>query len=215
MGNFKPNFMRLQIFLIAIIFISFKTLGQTQEINGFTRFTIDSTLNTTLEKAKSKSKFNLPMIADGFWFFIDEMDYKEFVSNTDPIKFFDTLQTYTDVVCDCMIKKDTIYLRGGIGYEGAIGFDLKIVGKLFSGRILLAGKGYKTDKTPEYVDEILFNSKKQTLKIQSRDSLKVDKKMTGELFMESEDYFKKGEHAPKKLYMKVLFSCKLDDLIVL
>ena len=215
MGNFKRDFMRLLTLFIAINFICFKCTGQKQQPYGFTPYKIDTTLNTTLAKAKSKSEFNLPMIADGFWVFMDKNDYKEYVGNINAIKFFDTLQTYTDVVCDCMIKKNTIYLQGGIGYEGAIGFDLKIVGKLFNGRILLAGKGYKTNKSPEYMNEILFNSINQTLKIQSLDSLKLDKKMIGELFMESEDFFEKGEKTQKKLYMKVLFGCKLDDLIVL
>lgn len=106
-------------------------------------------------------------------------------------------------------------MQGGIGYEGTIGFDLRIVGNLFNGRILLAGKGYKTNESSEYVNEILFKSVRQTLKIQSRNALRLDKKMIGELFMESEDYFEKGQQKANKLYMKVLFGCKLDEVTVL
>lgn len=206
--------MKLSI-LLFFLSLYFNTAGQASDKGRFMPFTIDTSLNSTLAKAKLNSEFNLPMIADGFWFFINKEDYKEFIGENDPIIFFDTLQTYTDLVCDCMIKKDTIYLQGGIGYEGAIGFDLRIAGKLFNGRILLAGKGYKTNKSSEYQDEILFNSVRQTLKIQSLDSLKFDKKMIGELFMESEEYYEKGKQKPDKLYMKVLFACKLDDVIVL
>lgn len=206
--------MKLSI-LLFFLSLYFKTAGQASDKSRFLPFTIDTSLNSTLAKAKLNSGFNLPMVADGFWFFMNQEDYKEYFGENDPIMFFDTLQTYTDLVCDCMIKKDTIYLQGGIGYDGAIGFDLRIVGKLFNGRIFLAGTGYKTNESAEYLREILFNSVRQSLKIQSLDSLNFDKNMIGELFMESEEYYEKGKQIPDKLYMKVLFACKLDDVIVL
>jgi hypothetical protein len=114
--------MRTLTILIAAFTFCCKTLGQTNQGNTFTTFIIDTTLNSTLAKAKLKSEFNLPMVADGFWYFIDKKNFKEFVSKTgDPTTFFDTLQTLTNVVCDCMIKKDTIYLQGGIAYGGGMG----------------------------------------------------------------------------------------------
>lgn len=99
--------MRLLIVFIVLPFYCFKIAGQTLKPNSFTSFAIDTTLDSTLAKSKLKSEFNLPMIADGFWFFMNKGDYNEYVDKGDPIIFFDTLQTYTDVVCDCMIKKDT------------------------------------------------------------------------------------------------------------
>jgi hypothetical protein len=205
--------MKILIILLAAFSIYNTSLGQKTPASVFTSFTIDTTLNSKLAKAKLKSEFNLPMIDDGFWFIMDKKNYQEFIGKTNPNIFFDTLQSLTDVVCDCMIKKDTIYLQGGIAYGGGMGFDVKIVNNLFNGKIWLAGKSYRTNNSFKFTDEILLNSASQKLKIQSRDALKRGKKLIGELLLESEDYFAKDDKSANRMYLKLLFGCKLDDAI--
>lgn len=204
-----------KIIILIFSLMTFNSFSQTTRTTSFGKYTIDSAVVGHLKASKAKSEYNLPMIADGFWFLIDKNDFIEFVGKQEALHFLDTLQTFSEVVCDCMIKKDTIYLQGGIGYEGAIGFDLKITGDLFNGKILLAGQEYRTDSMSKFTKEIFLDSKKQSLKLQSKDSLQSGKRFIGELILESEDYYIKGDAITKKLYMKVLFGCELDDIIVL
>jgi len=205
--------MRISLLFMPALLVCCQLAGQPT--GSFKPFVIDTTLNSKLAKAKLQSEFDLPMIDNGFWFLTDANDFKEFSGSTDPAIFLDTLQTYSDVVCDCMMNGDTIYLQGGIGYVGSIAFDVRIAGNLFNGRIALAGKGFRTDQSAEFIKEIYLNSVNQQLKIQSRDSLQFEKQTTGEFILETENYYEKGEPQPNKLYMKVLFRCKLDDVIVI
>ena len=205
--------MKILTILVAGFFICNISLGQKNPPTPFTPFIVDTTLNSKLEKAKLKSEFNHSMLDDGFWFIVDKKDFEEFVGKTNPNIFFDTLQSLMDVGCDCMIKKDTIYLQGGLAYGGGGGFDVKIVKNLFNGKIWLAGKNYRTNNSLKFTDEILLNSVQQKLKIQSRDALKYGKRLIGELFLESEDYFEKEDKSPNRMYLKLLFRCKLDDKI--
>ena len=204
-----------KIAVIIFTLITFNSCSQKTKTNSFSKYAVDSTVLQHFKAAKAKSKYDLPMIADGFWFVIDKNDFSEFVGKQDPLHFLDTLQTFSEVVCDCMIKNDTIYLQGGMGYEGAIGFDLRVTSDLFNGRILLAGKEYKTSNSTNFTKEIFLDSRKQLLKLPSIDSLRTGKRFIGEFILESEDYYIKDDSAPKKLYMKVLFGCELDDTIVL
>jgi hypothetical protein len=205
--------MRLLTILLLLFFLIETTSGQKTDSSFFRQFTIDTSLGTRLSKANSISKFRHVMIEDAFWLLITKKDLKDIFGNIDPIIFFDTTQFLTNVVCDCMIKKDTIYVQGGIAYEAGAGFDLKIVGNLFNGRIWVYGKRYWTDDSLNIKDEILLNSVHQSLKIQNSKLLKGGKKLIGELFLVSEDFFKESDKTPNKFYLKLLFGCKLREVI--
>lgn len=189
-------------------------LAQPQKPSGFVPYKIDSTLNSTFANAKSKSEFNLPMLDDAYWFFLDKENFKDFIGEADPLIYFDTLQTYMEGICDCMMRNDTVYLQGGIAYIGGLGFNIKIVKNLFEGKIWLAGKGYRTIKSSKFEEEIILNSVKQVLKINSKDSLKLNSKVIGEILLESEEFYEKDKDRPNKYYMKLLFGCRLDEIIV-
>lgn len=188
--------------------------GQVTSTARFSRYTIDTTVLQHLKTAKASAKYELPMIADAFWVLFDETDFKE-LTGQQPMQYLDTTLTFEEVVCDCMIKNDTVYLQGGIGYQGSIGFDLKVTGDLFSARIGLSGLEYRTTASSKPVSEILLDSKSQFLKIAGRDSLQAGKRLIGELIIETRDFFIKSEPGRQKIYMKVLFGCELDDMIVL
>jgi hypothetical protein len=181
---------------------------------GYSRFVVDTSLKSKLAKAKQSLDFDFHMLDDGFWFPVDKKNYKDFAEDADPHNFFDTLETLMEVPCDCMIRKDTVYLQGGIAYEGGAGFDIKIINDMFKGSIWLAGKGYRTDNHSAFKDEIILNSLRQSLKMQDRAPLKKGRVITGEIFMESEPYFEKNHTGMNQFYIKLLFSCKLDDQIV-
>jgi hypothetical protein len=182
---------------------------------GYTRYTIDTSVRSRLEKEKAKLEFSHPMIADGFWYLFDRELLTELEDKVDPAKYIDTVQEYMEVVCDCMIKQDSVFLQGGIGYIGGIVFSVTIVKDIFKGEIWLAGAGFRTDKSSAFKDEMVLSTVKQSLKLQSRDSLQLDSTINGELFMESQEYYQRGEKRSNKYYMKILFGCKLDEGIVL
>jgi hypothetical protein len=186
---------------------------QSRQKGGFKEYTIDTSLQTKLNKAKLNSNLNFPNLDNGFWAFFDDLLLKEYFKDLNPLGMLDTIQELSDVPCDCMIKNDTIFIQGGIAYEGGIGFDLKIVKNKFEGQIWIFGIGYRTDPSKPFEEEISLKSIHQTMKIQSVDSLKPGSKLIGEIVMESEEYFKKDVSKPNKFYMKVLFGCRLDDFI--
>jgi hypothetical protein len=205
--------MRLFAIIIFAVFVSEKVGAQTKDSTFFTPYTIVRTLDTRLAKLKRQSQFSHPLVADGFWLLITGKDFADDFGNINPKNFFDTLQTLYDVVCDCMIKNDTIYLQGGIAYEAGAGFDLRIVGNLFNARIWVAGKRFWINDSVNIKQEILLNSVSQSLKIQNRNSLRLGKKMIGELLFESEDFFEENDTTPDKFYLKLIFGCKLNDSI--
>lgn len=190
---------------------------QQQEQNSSNKnYTIDKTLPAKLKKAESGSEMKGLSIDNCFWFFSDSLDDAEMIPAADYRKFYDTLSTYGDGVCDCMFKNDTVILQGGIAYEGGIGFDVWITQKDFNGKIWVAGEGYKqtADSLADFRDEMVLKSIHQTLKISDPKSLEPGKKLTGEIYMESEGFLTKNDPRPNKLFMKILFSCKLDEAIV-
>jgi hypothetical protein len=75
----------------------------------------------------------------------------------------------------------------------------------------VAGEEYRTNDSLDFKDKIQLSSQNQTLKLQSLKSLKFGKKIIGELILESENYYIKGDINPDKLYLKLLFGCKLDS----
>jgi hypothetical protein len=213
MGNCKYNLAAvLTVYLITSL-CACNSSAQTQEANGYLPYKTDKNISSLLEKAKSQSDIRLPGDDNGFWFFLFKEDLAESIGNMDPHTFFDTLQTFISVPCDCMIKNDSVYVQGGIGYGGGMGFDLRIVNNHFNGNLFLYGKGFRTNQSEEFKKEIFLNSVKQTLSIENKNSLSPGKTVKGVLFMESEDYYEKDEAAPKKIYMKLVFGCKLDEHI--
>ncbi len=200
---------------LLLIFISISTaIGQNKEVPSFKYFEVDQKLTAKIKKAKANSDLKGFAIDDCFWVFSDSLDFGEHIPDSAYRIFYDTLTTYEDGVCDCMIRNDTAILQGGIAYEGGIGFDVRITKNAFNGNIWVAGKGFKTDSTADFQDEILLKSIYQTLKIQDRKTIAPDKTLIGEIFMESEHFISKDDERPNKFYMKILFSCKLDGYIV-
>jgi hypothetical protein len=214
MGNFKSNHLKRIITIFLIVISASVAIGQTNKETSFKLLDVDEKLTSKIKKAKASSDFKGLPIDDCFWFFSDSLDGRDLIPNSDARAFYDTLTAYGDGVCDCMIKNDTAILQGGIAYEGGIGFDVRITRQSFNGNIWIAGKGFKIDSTADFQDEIVLKSIYQTLKIQDRKAVVRGKTLVGEIFMESENFISKDEPAPNKFYMKILFSCKLDDHIV-
>ncbi len=214
MGNLTVIPVKKVITILAIVFSASVAIGQTNEGPSFKLFEIDQKLTSKIKKAKANSDFKGLPIDDCFWFFSDSLDFDEFAPISDFRGFYDTLTTYGDGVCDCMIRNDTAILQGGIAYEGGIGFDVRITKETFNGNIWIAGRGFKIDSTADFQEELILKSIYQTLKIQDRKALAPGKTLVGEIFMESEKFISKDDERPNKYYMKVLFSCKLDGHIV-
>ncbi len=212
MCNSKQVIAKVLTIIIVLCFYDIDALTQTTQ-GSFEEYTVDKTVKRKFEKANLKSEFKLSMPFDGFFFFLSKKNDKELFDNA--TVFFDTLQTFINVpYCDCMIKKDTIYLQGGIVYESGIFFTLKIVNNLFNGEIWITRKkNFRINNSEELVDDIHLSSVNQTLKIQNKGSLKFGKKMIGELLLESENFFVKDDPVPDKLIMKLLFRCKIDDMM--
>ena len=200
--------------LFLLLFSGSAGIGQTKEAPSFNFFKVDKKLASKIKKAKAGSDFKGMAIDDCFWFFSDSLDSDDITPVTEFRIFFDTLTTYEDGVCDCMIRNDTAILQGGIAYEGGIGFDVRITKETFNGNIWISGEGFKTDSTADFQGEILLKSIYQTLKIQDRKTIASGKTLVGEIFMESEKFLSKDDQRPNKFYMKILFSCKLDGYIV-
>lgn len=200
--------------LFLLLLSGLAGLGQAIEVSSFKFFEVDQHLIAKIKKAKASSDFKGMTTDDCFWFFSDSLEFEDNTSISDLRVFFDTLSTYEDGVCDCMIRNDTVILQGGIAYDGGVGFDIRITKKSFNGNIWMAGKGFKTDSTADYQEEILLKSNYQTLKILDQKSIARGKTLVGEIFMESEHFNSKEDPRPNKFYMKILFSCKLDDYIV-
>lgn len=199
-----------------IIGMTFLTLScrQQEKSSQYLPFSIDKEIPAKLKKAETASDFKDLDIDQCFWFFTDSLDNEIPVPPADFRKFYDTLSSYGDGVCDCMIKNDTVTLQGGIAYEGGIGFDVRITKKDFNGNIWVAGDGYKTDTSSKFQEEIILKSVYQTLKLSDPKSIAPGKSLQGELLMESEHFTSKDDLRPNKFYMKLLFNCKLDDTIV-
>lgn len=212
--QFNSNSEKKVITLISLLFSALLAIGQTRELPPFKLFEVDRNLTSKIKKAKASSDFKDLTLDDCFWFFSDSLDFDEFTPISDFRGFYDTLTTYGDGVCDCMIRNDTAILQGGIAYEGGIGFDVRITKETFNGNIWIAGKGFKVDSTADFQDELVLKSIYQTLKIQDRNTIARGKTLVGEIFMESENFISKDDQRPNKFYMKILFSCKLDGHIV-
>lgn len=206
--------MKKVIFIFLAVFSTSVLQGQ---INGETVFRpvgVDLNLISKLKKAKAASEFKGLPIDDCFWMFSDSLEGEELIPGFDLRTFYDTLSSYMEGVCDCMIRNDTVILQGGIAYGGGIGFDVRITKETFNGSIWMAGKGFKVDSTAEFQEELLLRSVYQTLKVHDRNFIASGKTIIGEIFMESERFISMKEPTPNKLYMKILFSCKLDGHIV-
>jgi len=201
------------IFILCVL----NTTAQTQlnKKNVFAKFSIDTFLLQELKQAQTNSEsfFSLPDF--GFWNVIMGEEAKSFKNNKDIILFLDTSQTYFEVECDCMIKKDTIYIQGGFAYGAGAGFDVRITKDLFSGSIWLAGDKYETSTSSNLDEEIFLKTIHQTLNLQNKKSLKRNGIIAGKIIMESENFFDKEKKVSDKLFMKLLFTCELDDVIVL
>lgn len=201
-----------QITVLAIIScLTSQVFGQTHETSDYSIFSLAEDLPAKLKKAKSISDLRHFKGDKAYWFFLDSSDAVSFLSISNPSNFVDTVTTLSDVPCDCMIRNDTAYLQGGIAYGGGIGFDVRIVNQSFNGHIWIAGEGFKTAAMTEYRKEVHLRSVKQALMIENPHSLKSGKTIVGELVLESEPFIKKGEQKANKYYMKILFSCKLDE----
>jgi hypothetical protein len=113
-----------------------------------------------------------------------------------------------------MIKKDTIYIRGGLAYGGGFGYDIRVIKGKFIGNLWVSGKGrYKLLDSEEYTDELLLDGNYQTLKLQSKKQYQIGSTIAGVYVIESENYFDKNEEGSTRFYLKLLFSCKLHDFI--
>jgi hypothetical protein len=185
-----------------------------QSKGNFQKYSVDKNISAKVESAKKESEFGNILEDNAFWFLFNNEIFTLLDQKDNAQHFLDTAQMLSQVPCDCMIKKDTVYLQGGIGYEGSVGFSLKIINDLYEGNIWLGGKEYQTTNSPTFSNETFLQSIFQSLIIQSKDSLKLGDKLKGQLIMESENYFIKGDKTPNKIFMKLLFDCKLDDTIV-
>ncbi len=207
----------LLIFYSVLFLFSCKeqtpAIGQAKETSTF-KYEVDQNLISKIKKAKEDSDFKDLAIDNCFWFFSDSLEFDEFAPTADFRGFYDTLTTYGDGVCDCMIRNDTAIVEGGIAYEGGIGFDVRITKETFNGKIWVAGRGFKIDSTADFQDEIVLRSIYQTLKVHDRKAIASGKTLVGEIFMVSENFISKEDQRPNKFYMKILFSCKLDGYIV-
>lgn len=207
----------MRYFYSAILFLGFfleSSIAFAQVKAKFSKYSIDPTINAQLDKARKQSELKFPRFGESYWFLSDKESMTEIVGTSQIYHFLDTITIYTDAVCDCMKKKDTIYLAGGFSYGGGFGFELKIVGNLYTSNLSLWGeKRYKIDSVKDYIDEIHLNAAYQSLKLQTNKALKLGNSIKGVYIIESEEYYDRNQAGISKMYLKLLFNCKLDGFI--
>jgi len=204
--------MKKIVAIFLILLSASVAMGQVNGSSSFKLFDIDEKLADKIKKAKSNSDFN-GLSDECFWFVSDSLDGADYIPGPNIRSFYDTLTILGDIVCDCMMKNDTAVIQGGIAYEGGIGFDVRITNQSFNGHIWVAGGSYKIDSTTGFQNEVVLKSTYQSLRIQDRKAVAPGKILVGEFYMESERFISKDESTPNKYYMKILFSCKLDEHI--
>ena len=203
-----------KLFIIPFLLFPLSLFSQAKGDRSYLPFDIDPSLAFKLKTAKENSDLKGFPLDDCFWFFSDSLETQAELAGESIRSFYDTLSSYGDGVCDCMIKNDTVTLQGGIAYEGGIGFDVRITRTGFNGNIWIAGKGYRTDSTSAFQRELVLKSSYQTLKLHNPSKIAYGETLLGVVYMESEPYISVEDIVPNKLYMKILFSCKLDRHIV-
>jgi hypothetical protein len=202
----------LAITLLLLLLNEESLFGQSQK--NFQKYSVDPKISIKLEKLKKESDLAGILTDNAFWFLFDNEIFTLLDEKDNPQHFLDTTEMLEQVPCDCMIKNDTVYIQGGIGYEGSIGFSLKIINNLYEGNVWLTGKDYQTTNGLVFNKEVFLRSVHQSLIIENRNSLRLGGQLKGKLTMESENYSSKEDKTSNKIYMKLLFDCKLDDSIL-
>jgi hypothetical protein len=200
-------------YLLIFILLSFEASGQELRNSQLLNLSLDSSVLLQLKKAKVQNKKDFPF-TESFWFLSNKQDLIENIDSSNLRNFIDTISSYSGAVCACMIKKDTIYIRGGLAYGGGFGYNIKIIKGQFLGNLWVSGKErYKLLDSDKYTDELYLSGNYQTLKLQSQKQYRVGSNIGGVYVIESEDYFDKNTEGSTRLYLKLLFNCKLGDYI--
>jgi hypothetical protein len=201
-------------FLLLFILLSFEASGQKSRNSQFLNLSFDSSVLSQLKKAKAKNEKGFPF-TESFWFISNKQFFIENIDSSNIQNFLDTVSLYSGAVCACMIKKDTIYIRGGLAYGGGFGYDIKIIKGQFLGNVWVAGKErYKLLHSDKYTDELYLSGNYQTLKLQSQKKYRLGSNIAGIYIIESEDYFDKNNEGSTRFYLKLLFNCSLGSDIV-
>ncbi|RZM30351.1 MAG: hypothetical protein EOO88_01295 [Pedobacter sp.] len=204
-------------FLLGVLIITTCTccVAQEKAQPQFSRLIIDSSIPGKFQKGNKQARdFTALGVGQANWYFTDNTSFGEMFPPQQSEIFLDTVQTFLEVPCDCMIKSDTIFLRGGLAYEAAMGFEVKIVKNLFSAETFLGGS-FRIGNEGPYLNQISLKSGKQSLRISDQNSLRKGQTMIGQLTMESVEYQKKGDSTSMKMFMKVLFKCPINDVFVM
>lgn len=198
-------------YLLIFILVSFEASGQNLRNSKLLDLGFDSSVLVKLKKAKIQNEKDNPF-TESFWFLSNKKDLIENIDSSNFQNFLDTISSYSGAICACVLKKDTIYIRGGLAYGGGFGYDIKIIKGQFLGNLWISGtERYKLLDSDKYTDELYLKGNYQTLKLQSKKQYRVGSNIAGVYIVESEDYFDKNEKGKTRFYLKLLFNCKIGD----